>query len=242
MTVQTDRDMLASGLSTLDFPPQLDLYAGDAPVFTDRGTAGADLVIYQAVGRNAALAIVPHDPTAVSSVAVAHATGTVTFSANPAANDTVTIGGVAITFKASGATGSQVNIGADITATALALANFINGEIETLGVYASAALGVTTITAEAAGTGGNSITLAKSGTNIAVSGSTLAGGTNTSMSSPEARLIGFTCQACASGDSVPFYAGGFFNHLRMIWHISLDTLLKRQAVCDGKTLKVGQLL
>jgi hypothetical protein len=47
------------------------------------------------------------------------------FIANPTAADTVTIDGHVITFVASGATGQQVNIGADAAATALALRDYI---------------------------------------------------------------------------------------------------------------------
>jgi hypothetical protein len=46
---------------------------------------------------------------------------TITLLAQPAANDTLTISGTAITFVASGATGNQVNIGANINATVTAL-------------------------------------------------------------------------------------------------------------------------
>ena len=48
-------------------------------------------------------------------------------------------------------------------------------------VTASAAAGVVTVTAQTAGTTGNSIALAKSGTDIAVSGANLSGGTGTAL-------------------------------------------------------------
>jgi len=115
--------------------------------------------------------------TAAAVIAIA-ATGTLTFNAQPADDDTVTINGVAITFKASGATGNQVNKGGNAAGTAQALKDFINAHPGTLLVSASGSSNVLTLTAVTAGTGGNSITLAKSGTNPALSGATLSGGSN----------------------------------------------------------------
>ena len=45
---------------------------------------------------------------------------------NPSNNDTITLGNVVITFKTSGATGNQVNIGASLAATMVNLQAFIN--------------------------------------------------------------------------------------------------------------------
>jgi hypothetical protein len=55
------------------------------------------------------------------------ARGQFAFSGNPAVNDTVTVNGVAVTFVASGATGNQVNIGANAAATVSALFTFLAG-------------------------------------------------------------------------------------------------------------------
>lgn len=99
------------------------------------------------------------------------ATGTVT-CASVAAADTVKIGGITITFVASGATGNQVNIAGSDTLTAAALVAFVNAHA-TLSQYVSAAnaLGVVTVTAigPALGVLGNAITLTSSnGTRLAV--------------------------------------------------------------------------
>lgn len=121
----------------------------------------------------------------------AFATGTVTFStAAPAANDTVTVNGQVYTFKTA-LTGAAYEVlsGANFTEAATNFKAAINkesGEGLTYGqgtpaniyVAASQATGVITLTADRAGTSGNSISLAKSGTNIAVSGANLSGGTN----------------------------------------------------------------
>lgn len=116
--------------------------------------------------------------TSVVVTAPTAASGNVTFTANPAADDTVTVNGTVFTAKASGATGNQFNIGADVTATALNLANVLNASVVAgvaLATY-SPALGVVTVTYDTGGTAGNAFTLAKSGTNITVSGATLSGG------------------------------------------------------------------
>lgn len=118
------------------------------------------------------------------------ATGTITFAGVGDANDTVTIGGQVYTLKASPTNPFDVDIGADATGTAANLAAAINagagegtaygtGTVANSDVTASAALGVVTITARVPGTGGNSITLTKSGTDITVSSATLASGTGT---------------------------------------------------------------
>lgn len=115
------------------------------------------------------------------------ASGTATFSVNPTANDTLTIAGSAITFVASGATGLQVNIGSSLAVTLSNLLAFLLASADTGLVKCSYSLSgsVLTITANQfsgsaqAGTGGNSLTLAKVSTAITVSGATLAGGTGT---------------------------------------------------------------
>lgn len=109
--------------------------------------------------------------------------GSITLTANPANNDTVTIAGTTVTFKTSGATGLQVNIGADVTATALALQQLLSAstDVNLVTCTYTALAGVVYILAAASGTGGNSITLAKSGTNITISGATLSGGSGTSI-------------------------------------------------------------
>ena len=120
------------------------------------------------------------------------ATGYITFGSNPSADDTVTLNGVAITFKASGASGNQVNIGASLTATLVALTSFLNASANaslTVANYSSDATKLY-IEYKTTGTGGNAYTLAASaGTRSAA---TLSGGSGTDISS----LLGLT-----SGDS-----------------------------------------
>jgi len=108
-----------------------------------------------------------------------YATGTVTFStAVPTAGDTVTINGQEITFVDADPNGMEIEIAATIGEQATALANFVNDMSAALGVTATVAAAVATLTAVAPGAAGNAITLVKDGDNIAVSGATLTGGTD----------------------------------------------------------------
>lgn len=106
---------------------------------------------------------------------------TITATANPANADTVTIGGVAITFVAGTPAGSQVKIGGTVDDTLKNLIAFINkgGNANALAGIAIAlrtAPLVVTIVSALPGIAGNSITLAESSTALAVSSATLLGG------------------------------------------------------------------
>jgi hypothetical protein len=131
----------------------------------------------------------PMTITAGTPVAAVQATGTITNStAVPATGDTVTIGGRAYTLKATLAAAYDVKIGATIAATMASLQKAINGTgvegtdyfagtLANLSVTSGApASGVITLTAIYGGVSGNSILLAKSGTNLAVSDANLTGG------------------------------------------------------------------
>ncbi|MGU2444435.1 DUF3383 family protein [Burkholderia cenocepacia] len=116
--------------------------------------------------------------TSKSSGVGAAASGTVTLTANPAANDTVTINGTAVTFVAAAPVGSQVLIGGSAAATAANLQAFLaaSADANLSQCSYSTAGAVTTVTAIALGNAGNAITLAKSSAAITLSGATLAGG------------------------------------------------------------------
>ena len=105
------------------------------------------------------------------------ASGTVTFAGNPADNDTLTLNGVAITFKSASPTGNQVLIGSTKEATAANLQAFLNAtanvsltvaDYETVGA-------VLTITYKTVGTAGNAYSLAES-SDITLSGANLEDG------------------------------------------------------------------
>lgn len=109
------------------------------------------------------------------------ASGTVT-PASVQAADTFTINGVTFTAVANGATGNQFNLGANNAETGANMAAAVNASasaaVARYVTAAAAANGVVTITARMCGYPGNLFPLASSnGTRLAVSGSTLANGT-----------------------------------------------------------------
>lgn len=117
---------------------------------------------------------------AAASAAGVQATGTFTFSGNPAVNETVTLNGTAVTFIANDTApvGNQVALGLTEAATIEALESFLNASTDTQIVkFTFSAVGqVLTATAVAGGTAGNALTIATTSAVIAVSGGTLAGG------------------------------------------------------------------
>lgn len=127
------------------------------------GTTGTTLIV-----------IMPNNP----GLAGVAASGDIAFAANPLASATITLNGIVWTFVASGATGNQTNIGANLLATLTALAAQLNASVNTsLNVatysFSSTELIITYLTG---GTAGNSYTLAAS---LATpSGANLTGGSN----------------------------------------------------------------
>ena len=132
------------------------------------------------------------DPASFSVVAAGGvaATGTVTFADTGDLNDTVTINGQIYKLVTALAAPNDVLIGGSGAATASNLAAAINAGVGSGTVYGSATVANTAVnatlagtvinlTAKASGTGGNAITLTKAGTDITVSGATLAGGSGT---------------------------------------------------------------
>ncbi|SHG91699.1 hypothetical protein [Bradyrhizobium erythrophlei] len=111
-----------------------------------------------------------------------------TFSANPAANDVITIAGTAVTFVNATPTGNEVLIGTTLAFTLSNLLAMLLTSTDT-GLskcnYALAGSVLKVIASQTAdggvnaGTAGNSLTVAKTSTAITVSGATLSGGTGT---------------------------------------------------------------
>ncbi len=112
------------------------------------------------------------------------ASGTATLVSVPA-DDTITIGGVTLTAKASPANENQFNQSGNDGADATSLAAIISAH-SVLGkfVSASANSNVVTITSRLLGQIGNLLTLARTGTAITLSGATLANGTGGPASAP----------------------------------------------------------
>lgn len=233
MTTIPYPDMLAKGISETDLPPVFDLFAGDAPVTTTQDQAGgAEIPQFTVCGRNAAGRIV--------ALADGHSTGLINVNGVPTADDTVTIGSTVITWKASGAAGNQVNVGADAATSATALKNFINANSSALGVEATSAAGVVTVKALERGLNGDAIALAESGTNTTVSGAALTGGDTDKV--PEAKAVRIAAQTIHANSYGPTYSGGIFNHEALIFPPSINTLDEKKAVFDGTPIGVGKLL
>lgn len=120
--------------------------------------------------------------TSASTGAGTDASGTITFTGNPSPGDTVTINGISIQFVASSPGAFQVLIGGTDTETATNLNTFlINSSSPNLTALTYSVSGlVITVKNGTVGSAGNSITLAKSSSDIVLSASTLTGGTNPS--------------------------------------------------------------
>lgn len=105
-------------------------------------------------------------------------TGTYTFTTNPTNNQTIILNGVTWTFKTSGATGTQTNIGATTADTLTQLAIDLNASTNNSLVIATYAVSPTvlTITYNVGGVVGNAYTLAAGTYAGVISGATLAGG------------------------------------------------------------------
>lgn len=103
----------------------------------------------------------------------AAASGTVTFSENPAEDDTLTINAVQVKFVDGEPGDGEIAIGADLDATIDSLLDASFGAEVSLKKTGE---GEITVAAVSKGTAGNSIALAKSSDAITLSGATLSGG------------------------------------------------------------------
>jgi hypothetical protein len=120
--------------------------------------------------------------SSVSFLQAPTAVGKITFAGQPSNNDTITLGGTVVTFVTGTPSGNQVKIGATLAATLTALQTFLQASVDTNLVkfqyFATAT--ILYLSAAAAGTAGNSLTIAAS---VATpSGTTLAGATGTDIS------------------------------------------------------------
>lgn len=236
---------LARGLDVTQIPPQMETFAGDTPVTTQRGTTGSSAILqWQTLGRNASGLLVPWNPEARGAVGDVYATGVLTYAGVPTAADTVTIGGHVITAVANTATptGLQYKIGTDVTSAAANITALIEANVALLGVTATSSAGVVTLVAAVPGTVGNAITTTESGSNTSFGAGTLANGTDVTKLLPEAALIGVAAQPAAASDHLPYFDGGCFNWKRLILPPNITSLPQLKAYCDGRTLTVGGVL
>lgn len=106
----------------------------------------------------------------------AAAEGTITFSGQPVASETITVGGTTYTFVASATLPTDVEIGADAAATLNNLVAALSTNTDVSVVSSTST--VISLEATAEGEDGNTTVLSDTATNVTVSGSgTLSGGT-----------------------------------------------------------------
>jgi hypothetical protein len=119
-----------------------------------------------------------------------HATATVTFAGVVADGDTVTVGATVYTFRNSAraaheveiadtAAGCAANLLAALHTDGVVYTNYGTGTVANTSAWGSISGAVVRLYAFAVGTAGNGVALAKVGTNITVSGSTLSGADDT---------------------------------------------------------------
>lgn len=108
------------------------------------------------------------------------AAGSITVTALPIANDTLTVNGTVFTFKASPAAPTDLSIAGSVNAQATAIAAALNGSADANVSKASYAANaaVVAVAFKTVGTVGNAFTLAKTSAGLTVSGATLTGGVN----------------------------------------------------------------
>lgn len=110
------------------------------------------------------------------------AAGSIAFAGNPADGDTVTVGETTYKFKTDMAAANDIKLGSSQSDSIATLVKVINGTgasgttTPNASAAASASGAEVTITAKTAGTAGNSVALAATGSVMTASGSTLEGG------------------------------------------------------------------
>lgn len=122
--------------------------------------------------------------SSLSFIVAPTASGFFNFTGQPSPADTITLNGTVVTFVAGSPSGNQVQIGGSVAATLANLLAFLKASSDTQIVkFTYSVVGVKLyVVAVATGVAGNSLTIAKSGANIAVSGATLSGGSGTDIS------------------------------------------------------------
>jgi len=169
------------------------------------------------------------------------ATGSITFTANPSAGHTITLNAVTWTFVASGATGNQTNIGANLAATLTQLATDLNASVNaglTPSSYANGGGTKLNVTYKTTGAAGNAFTLASGNANGVVSGATLSGGgfTHTYISGA-ATLPSFTAEV--GHLNVPAY---FVNTGCVLGSMDMDFQRSGGAKATLKVMAQGETL
>ncbi|CAB4157966.1 hypothetical protein UFOVP679_62 [uncultured Caudovirales phage] len=140
------------------------------------GWSDSDNLLNFALGCHNNLTVWQNGELAVVTPVSVAATGTITVSGTPVANETFVVGTQTFTFKASRAVAGEVTISAVNATQATNIVAAITADIPSTAT-AAAVSAVVTVTATTAGVAGNLIVLTEAATGIAVSGSgKLSGG------------------------------------------------------------------
>lgn len=202
-----------------------------------------DLPLYSVVAMTAAgvLALANLEGGAAGS-----STGTITVSSTGPSNDeTFTINGRVYTFKTT-LTGAadEVKISTTPATQATYIAEAVNagdnegtdygtGTERNADVLATVSGAVVTLVARDPGTEGDAITLAKSATNVAVSGAVLSGGDDDPDTKPFGILAAPVVLADGDSMSVPIYRDGHWNMDALNWHASYNTDASKKVAFEG---------
>ena len=168
------------------------------------------------------------------------ATGSITFTVNPSATNTIIINGVTWTFVTSGATTAQTNIGGSLSATMTQLAIDLNASANgsvNVASYAGTATAIN-VTYKTVGAAGNAFTLASGNANGVPSGITLSGGGyNHVYISGAASIPSFTAEV--GHLNVPAYA---LNTGNMLESMALDFQRTGGAKATLKIMGQGEVI
>ena len=139
------------------------------------------------------------------------ASGTATFSNQPTANDTLTIGETILKFVSGDPGSGEVKIGSDLAGTIDNVIAALPSDVE-----GSKASSVLTIKAKAAGTAGNSIALAKSSSVITLSGDALSGGVDQVLDTEVYAVLAEDCDTTDGAKDAAVYLTGDYNENHII--------------------------
>ena len=125
------------------------------------------------------------------------ATGSLTFTQQPVAGNTIVIADVTVTFKASGATGAQVNIGPTLGDTVQRLADLVTALSGTTFAAAKASAYPPSPGGAAQGSGANQLLVSAAAAGTAGNALTITAGTTAGVTASAATLLGGTASSTA---------------------------------------------
>ena len=148
-------------------------------------------------------------PEQFNNITGTPATGTWTFTSNPANSSTISIGGTVWTFVTSGATGNQTNIGGSLSATLAALATQLNASTDANISQCTYQVTPTTLKAtyKTSNPAAGSFTIATTVAGASVSGATLTYSANSVWQNAAAAINGGTPSHSAPSNFVVASAG-----------------------------------